>query len=68
MITNDLEDVQIASQSKGVISDETIVANHPWVEDVAEELDRLMKQEQKALDMLGGYGSLGKEKDGGIDE
>lgn len=68
MITNDLEDVQIASQSKGVISDETIVANHPWVEDVAEELDRLKKQEEKSLDMFGGYKNLGKEKDGEIDE
>ncbi|KXG78276.1 phage portal protein [Thermotalea metallivorans] len=68
MITNDLEDVQIASQSKGVISDKTIVANHPWVEDVAEELDRIKKQEKDAMDLLGGYDSLGKAKDGGVNE
>lgn len=44
MITNDRENVEMAKNSKGVISDETIVANHPWVEDVSEELNRLEKQ------------------------
>lgn len=64
MITNDREDTEIASLSKGVISDETIVANHPWVEDVAEELDRLKKQEEEYLKRFeGNYPSLGDEGD-----
>lgn len=50
MITNDLEDTEIASKSKGVISDETIVANHPWVEDVSDEIERLKKQNELNLD------------------
>lgn len=41
MITNDKEDVEIARDSKGTISDETIIANHPWVEDVSLEVERL---------------------------
>lgn len=54
MITNDRENVEIAKNSKGIISDETIVANHPWVEDVAEELNRLEKQATPIdLDSLG---------------
>ena len=54
MITNDRENVEIAKNSKGIISDETIVANHPWVEDVAEELNRLEKQATPIdLDNLG---------------
>lgn len=64
MITNDMEDTQIAAQSKGIISDETIVANHPWVEDVAEELERLKKQEEEYLKQFeGNYPSLGDEGD-----
>lgn len=64
MITNDREDTEIASLSKGVISDETIVANHPWVEDVAEELDRLKKQEEEYLKRFeGNYPGLGDEGD-----
>lgn len=51
MITNDSEDVEIASKSKGVISDETIVSNHPWVEDVAEELKRLKKQAEDTINL-----------------
>lgn len=52
MIANDKEDVEIAAQSKGIISDETIVANHPWVEDVAREMERLKEQEKIDLDRI----------------
>lgn len=51
MITNDLEDVDIAQKSKGVISDETIVSNHPWVENVAEEMKRLKKQLKETVNL-----------------
>lgn len=52
-VKNDLELSQIAQQSSGVISDETIVEHHPWVEDSSKEIERLKKQEeenQKKLD------------------
>ena len=32
-----------------VISDETIVANHPWVTDAVEEMDKLKKQKEEAM-------------------
>lgn len=63
MITNDKEDVDIAKASKGVISDETIVANHPWVEDVGEELARIKKQEETDLDKFRDYDGLGDKED-----
>ncbi|MDV2883826.1 phage portal protein [Alkalihalophilus pseudofirmus] len=44
MITNDLENSQIAQNSKGIISDKTIVANHPWVKDAEQEELRLREQ------------------------
>jgi len=44
---NDLENAQIAQQSKGIISDETIVANHPWVDNLELEMDRLKAQRER---------------------
>lgn len=39
--------IQNAVQSQGIISDETILAHHPWVDDPAAEMDRLDKQRKK---------------------
>lgn len=46
-VQNDQELAQIASQSKGTISDETIVAHHPWVENPEAEMELLKAQEEK---------------------
>lgn len=51
MLTNDLELVTMGQQSKGVISDETIVTNHPWVDDVQEEIGRLEKEATGRIDL-----------------
>lgn len=40
MIENELEQAEIAEKSKGIISDRTIVAHHPWTEDVDDELGK----------------------------
>lgn len=47
MISNDLENAQIAIQSKDVISDETILKNHPWVEDPEDEIEKVKKQKEE---------------------
>ena len=49
MISNDLEDAQIATESKDVISDETIIKNHPWVENPEDELKNLKQQKEEAI-------------------
>lgn len=49
MIANETETITQAKESVGIISDETILANHPWVTDVAEEQARLKKQKAEAL-------------------
>ncbi len=46
-VKNDLELYQIAAQSKGNISQETIVKNHPWVEDPETELSAIKKEEEE---------------------
>lgn len=49
MLVNDLELVQMALQSKGVVSNETIVSNHPWTEDAQSELEKM--EEETPLDL-----------------
>lgn len=68
-VRNDLELSQIAQQSAGVISDETIVEHHPWVEEASKELERLQKQEEKAQEQMADYQDAfqkqGKNGEGG---
>lgn len=45
--------------SKGIISDETIIANHPWVTDVELEKKKLEKQEQANMERLLNMGDYG---------
>lgn len=60
-VKNDLELSQIAAQSRGSISQETIVEHHPWVEDSAKELERLKNEE---VDQVGEISDMfPKEKD-----
>ena len=44
-VQNDQELSQIATQSKGIVSDETIVTHHPWVDDPEKEMELLQEQE-----------------------
>lgn len=46
-VKNDLELSQIAAQSKGSVSQETIVKNHPWVEDPEAEMASIKKEEEE---------------------
>jgi SPP1 family phage portal protein len=41
MLINESEAVENCVKSKGIISDETITAMHPWVEDPARELKKM---------------------------
>jgi SPP1 family phage portal protein len=41
MIMNTAEGIENAQNSKGIISDETILENHPWVDDAGEEKKRM---------------------------
>ncbi len=48
ILINETEAIDNCSKSVGIISDETIVAMHPWVDDPAAELGRLEKQKAEA--------------------
>lgn len=48
MISNDLENAQIASESKDIISDETIIKNHPWVINSDDEIKKMKNQKEES--------------------
>ena len=56
-IANDAETVTIIAQSKGIVSDKTLLEHHPFVSDVNEELDQLESERESELDRYG-FGSL----------
>ena len=39
--------------SVGILSDETIIANHPWVDDPVVEFERLKQQKEESLEQYG---------------
>lgn len=59
-VRNDQELSAIAQQSKGVISDETIIRNHPWVEDAEKEVKQIEKETSDAEE--GGYSDTFQKK------
>ncbi|GJM72987.1 hypothetical protein HMSSN036_52030 [Paenibacillus macerans] len=60
-IINETEDITNARNSVGMISNKTIIANHPWVTNTKEELERIEEEEIEALKRrtATGYGGLG---------
>ncbi len=67
-IINEHEIIEDARNSVGIISDETIMANHPWVTDTQQELDRFNKEKEEkmseTLEMMAQYDDdFGKQKE-----
>ena len=42
---NETETISNIQNSKGIISDKTLIANHPWVTDIESELEQIEKRE-----------------------
>lgn len=62
---NESQAITDCQNSKGVISDETIVKNHPWVEDADQELKLLRKQEDaEKAEFSGMFPKQGKNSGG----
>ncbi len=56
ILINESEAITDCQNSAGVISRETIVANHPWTKDTKAELERLKKErEEEVAEMQGAY-------------
>lgn len=47
ILINESEAIANCAASVGIISDETIIGMHPWIDDPQQELDRLKKQKEE---------------------
>jgi len=50
MPVNETDTINNCKASVGIISQRTIVANHPWVEDPDEEIEQLQKEQAEAME------------------
>lgn len=58
ILINETEAITNARTSVGIISDETITANHPWTTDAKDELERLKKQKEEDMKNYPGLGEV----------
>jgi SPP1 family phage portal protein len=55
ILINESESIDNCSKSVGIISNETIVSQHPWTSDVKQELKRLEDEKAKAQEEMDQY-------------
>lgn len=56
ILINETEAIDSCVKSVGILSDETIIEQHPWVDDVQKELERIKKQkEDQVKDQYGAF-------------
>ena len=67
ILINESEAIDNCSKSMGILSLETIIGQHPWVDDPQKELERLEEQRQKeqeeALSNMALFGDRGQVGD-----
>lgn len=61
IIINESDVINNAKASVGIISDETIIANHPWVTNVQSELERIEAQRQRDMSAFESYQGFGEQ-------
>lgn len=55
---NESQAIEDCANSKGVISDKTIITNHPWVDSVEDEIKQIEEENRtKEVELLGGSGT-----------
>lgn len=59
LIVNNESTVDIINKSRGLISEETLIANHPLVKDKDKELARVKKERQETINELSDYKEAG---------
>ena len=61
IMVNDESTIEMIRDSVGIISEETLIAEHPFVENVNEEMKRIEKEKEKSLEYFDDYKDLGGE-------
>ena len=53
IMVNESDVINNIKNSVGILSDETLVAQHPWVDDPEKEMERVKKQKEENMDLYG---------------
>ena len=53
ILISETEVIENCNKSVGVLSDETVIANHPWVNDPQAEMERLKQQKEENMEQYG---------------
>lgn len=53
IMINESKVIENIKNSVGILSDETLIAQHPWVDDPEEELKRMKKQKEEEMNLYG---------------
>jgi SPP1 family phage portal protein len=62
IMVNESQVINDIKNSVGILSDETLVAQHPWVDDPDEEMKRVKKQKEENMDLYGEGAFGGNQK------
>lgn len=66
ILINETEAIENCVKSVGILSDESILEQHPWVDDVQKELDRLKKQKEEQMqEQYGAFEAPNNQPEGG---
>lgn len=68
MMVNISEQITNVKNSVGILSEETVVANHPWTKDVKGELARIKKEKDEQMKQFEMYGNGGEDDEGHDEE
>ena len=56
ILVNEAQSIENCTKSIGILSDETIISQHPWVKDVKAEMERIkLQKEKEILDYNGAF-------------
>ncbi|HZG16955.1 MAG TPA: phage portal protein [Candidatus Bathyarchaeia archaeon] len=61
MIINESQVIEDIKNSVGILSDETLIANHPYVSNAQEEIERIQKQRDRDVQEIDTYSRLSGE-------
>ena len=64
ILVNESQTIDNCAKSIGIISDETIISQHPWVKDPLEEIKKVKKQKEEEIEE---YDRAFKDKNGSGD-
>lgn len=72
ILINESESIDNCQKSVGILSNKTIIAQHPWISDVDKELEQLQEDNQAAIEQYGSFNTTNPSQQNqggdGVDE